>query len=166
MAMMEPLIYIDGLYKSFGELQVLKGFRLDLFDGENLVIVGRSGSGKSVLLKCIIGLLEPDAGMLEVLGKSIAELKQDELDRLRTEPLSVITPQDIRAAAGEERVAADLSSLTRTWEVAGEGDTVRVLKWHGYDTTAYAELWRSLLSTSDPVIEDGEVARLLLEPAP
>ncbi|MCB0548722.1 MAG: ATP-binding cassette domain-containing protein [Phaeodactylibacter sp.] len=82
---MEPLIHIANLYKSFGDLDVLNGFSLDLFDGENLVIVGRSGSGKSVLLKCIVRLLEPDSGTLQVLGQSVPALSQYEMDHLRTE---------------------------------------------------------------------------------
>ncbi|MCO6493577.1 MAG: ATP-binding cassette domain-containing protein [Phaeodactylibacter sp.] len=82
---MEPLIHIENLYKSFGGLHVLNGFSLDLYDGENLVIVGRSGSGKSVLLKCIVRLLEPDSGTLEVLGQPVPQLSQYEMDRLRTE---------------------------------------------------------------------------------
>ena len=82
---MEPLIHIENLYKSFGGLHVLNGFSLDLYDGENLVIVGRSGSGKSVLLKCIVRLLEPDSGALEVLGQPVPQLSQYEMDHLRTE---------------------------------------------------------------------------------
>ena len=82
---MEPLIHIENLYKSFGDLNVLNGFSLDLFDEENLVIVGRSGSGKSVLLKCIVRLLIPDSGVLEVLGEPVPELNQYEMDQLRTE---------------------------------------------------------------------------------
>lgn len=82
---MEPLIVIEDLYKSFGNLEVLRGFNLRLYPRENLVIVGRSGSGKSVLLKCIVRLLEYDSGSLEVLGRPVAELEQYELDQLRTE---------------------------------------------------------------------------------
>lgn len=79
------MIHIENLYKSFGGLHVLNGFSLDLYDGENLVIVGRSGSGKSVLLKCIVRLLEPDSGALEVLGQPVPQLSQYEMDHLRTE---------------------------------------------------------------------------------
>ncbi|MCB0258457.1 MAG: ATP-binding cassette domain-containing protein [Calditrichaeota bacterium] len=82
---MEPLIHIENLHKSFGDLNVLNGFSLDLFGEENLVIVGRSGSGKSVLLKCIVRLLIPDSGVLEVLGEPVPELNQYEMDQLRTE---------------------------------------------------------------------------------
>lgn len=80
-----PLITIRDLHKSFGDNHVLRGFNLDLFPDENLVIIGKSGSGKSVLLKCIVRLVTIDSGKLEVLGKSIPSLDQDELDRIRTD---------------------------------------------------------------------------------
>jgi phospholipid/cholesterol/gamma-HCH transport system ATP-binding protein len=80
-----PLIEIRGVQKSFGEHQVLNGFDLNLYEKENLVIVGKSGSGKSVLLKCIVRLEQIDGGSLRVLGKSIPDLNQVELDLLRSD---------------------------------------------------------------------------------
>ncbi|NJB87197.1 phospholipid/cholesterol/gamma-HCH transport system ATP-binding protein [Lewinella marina] len=81
----EPLIEIRNLTKAFGDNQVLRGFNLQLFAGENVVILGKSGSGKSVLIKCLIRLMEPDGGDIQVLGKSILGLDQGALDRVRTE---------------------------------------------------------------------------------
>ncbi len=81
----EPLIEIVDVYKSFGDNHVLNGFNLELYDEENLVIIGKSGSGKSVLLKCIIRLMVPDSGSLKVLGKSIPDIEIDELNKIRTE---------------------------------------------------------------------------------
>ncbi len=80
-----PLIEIHDLHKSFGTHHVLRGFNMELYDRENLVIVGKSGSGKSVLLKCIVRLEDIDAGTLKVLGKNIPDLQQEELDRIRTD---------------------------------------------------------------------------------
>ncbi len=79
------MIEVKGLKKAFGDNHVLRGFNLELYDKENLVIVGKSGSGKSVLLKCIVRLEEYDSGSLKVLGKEIADLEQAELDLLRTD---------------------------------------------------------------------------------
>jgi phospholipid/cholesterol/gamma-HCH transport system ATP-binding protein len=69
-----PVIIIRDLYKSFGNNHVLSGFNIDLYKGENLVVLGKSGSGKSVLIKCIIGLLKPDKGTIEIFGNNIPEL--------------------------------------------------------------------------------------------
>ncbi|MFT5385328.1 MAG: phospholipid/cholesterol/gamma-HCH transport system ATP-binding protein [Saprospiraceae bacterium] len=80
-----PLVVIKGLKKSFGSNQVLKDFNLELFPNENVVILGKSGSGKSVLIKCLIRLVEVDEGEVYVLGKSIPDLGQEELDQIRTE---------------------------------------------------------------------------------
>lgn len=74
---------IEHLSKSFGKNQVLNDFNLSLMAGENIVVLGKSGSGKSVLIKCIIGLLEPDNGEIEVFGKEILGLDEDELDKAR-----------------------------------------------------------------------------------
>lgn len=81
----KPIIDIRNLKKSYGDNRVLAGFNLQLYEGENLVIMGKSGSGKSVMIKCLVGLEEPDSGTIEVMGKVINELEQDELDELRTE---------------------------------------------------------------------------------
>lgn len=79
----EPVISIRGLYKSFGDLDILKDINLDVFKGENVVVLGRSGSGKSVLIKTLVGLLTPDKGIVKVLGKQVDKLSAKELDALR-----------------------------------------------------------------------------------
>lgn len=81
----KPIIEIKDLRKSYGDNHVLDGFNMVLNEGENLVIMGKSGSGKSVMIKCLIGLEEPDSGSIVVMGKNISELNQEELDELRTE---------------------------------------------------------------------------------
>ena len=79
----ESVVEIKDLYKSFGSNHVLRGFNLNLKKGENLVVLGKSGSGKSVLIKCMVGLLTPDKGIVEVFGKNIPKLDRDELDHIR-----------------------------------------------------------------------------------
>lgn len=77
------VIRIRGLHKAFGANKVLQGFDLDVYRGENVMVLGRSGSGKSVLIKCLVGLLRPDAGSIEVLGQDVLALDHEALDRLR-----------------------------------------------------------------------------------
>jgi len=79
----EPVISISGLYKSFGELDVLKGIDFVLNKGENVAVLGKSGTGKSVLIKIIVGLLKPDKGEVLVLGEHVDKLERKELDALR-----------------------------------------------------------------------------------
>jgi phospholipid/cholesterol/gamma-HCH transport system ATP-binding protein len=77
------VIEITNLRKSFGGQEVLKNVTLHLFNGENLVVLGKSGSGKSVLIKCIVRLLDPDDGIIRVLGENINELRTDHLKEMR-----------------------------------------------------------------------------------
>ena len=79
----ECVIRVRGLCKSFGPNKVLQGFDLDVYRGENVMVLGKSGSGKSVLIKCIVRLLEPDAGLIEVLGEDVLALDQEALDHTR-----------------------------------------------------------------------------------
>lgn len=78
-----PVISLRGLCKSFGSNHVLRDFDLDLFRGENVMVLGKSGSGKSVLIKCIVRLLTPEKGSIRVLGQDVLALDQEALDRLR-----------------------------------------------------------------------------------
>jgi len=77
------VIKIRGLEKSFEDYAVLRGIDLDLYQGENLVVLGRSGSGKSVLIKLISGMLKPDKGDIEVLGYDVPNITEQKLQELR-----------------------------------------------------------------------------------
>jgi phospholipid/cholesterol/gamma-HCH transport system ATP-binding protein len=79
------VINLRDLRKSFGDNQVLNGFNMKLYEGENLVVMGKSGSGKSVMIKCLVGLMQPDSGYIEVLGKEIKTLDRETLDVLRSD---------------------------------------------------------------------------------
>jgi len=81
----KPIIEIRDLKKSYGDNHVLNGFNMSLNEGENLVIMGKSGSGKSVMIKCLIGLERPDSGTITVMGENLGELSRSILDELRTE---------------------------------------------------------------------------------
>jgi phospholipid/cholesterol/gamma-HCH transport system ATP-binding protein len=77
-----PKIRVRGLYKAFGTHQVLNGLDIDVAEQESVVVIGGSGTGKSVLLKCILGILEPDAGTIEVDGENVVGLKSKARDEL------------------------------------------------------------------------------------
>jgi phospholipid/cholesterol/gamma-HCH transport system ATP-binding protein len=79
----EPVISIRGLSKSFGEKDILKDVDLDVFKGENVAVLGRSGAGKSVLIKILVGLLPVDKGTVKVFGQEVNKLSGKDLDKLR-----------------------------------------------------------------------------------
>lgn len=81
--MKRPVIEVAHVDKSFGDNHVLKDFSMSVYPGESVAILGKSGSGKSVLIKCIINLIEADKGDIVVLDSPIQGLEQDELDELR-----------------------------------------------------------------------------------
>lgn len=81
----ELMIHIKGLRKSFGNNHVLNGFDMKLYKGQNLVVMGKSGSGKSVMIKCLVGLIQPDSGYISVMGKEIKKLDRPTLDELRSD---------------------------------------------------------------------------------
>ena len=78
-----PIISIKNLHKSFGKNKVLRGINLTVNKGEDLVILGRSGSGKSVTIECLVGLLEADKGKIEVFGTDVTKLNYKELNKIR-----------------------------------------------------------------------------------
>lgn len=87
--MSAPMISVRALRKSFGQKEVLKGLDLDLDEGLSLVIIGGSGTGKSVLLKCILGLIQPDAGEIRIDGVNILKLSAFERAR-RTREIGML----------------------------------------------------------------------------
>ncbi|HEY9001769.1 MAG TPA: ABC transporter ATP-binding protein [Mucilaginibacter sp.] len=80
----ELVIHIKGLKKSFGDHHVLKHVDLDVHRGENVVILGKSGTGKSVTIECIVGMLIPDEGEVKVFGDDVPEMNEKQLKELRT----------------------------------------------------------------------------------
>ncbi|CAH0335717.1 putative ribonucleotide transport ATP-binding protein mkl [Flavobacterium sp. CECT 9288] len=79
-----PVIEIKDLHKSFGTNEVLKGVTFNLNKGENLVVLGKSGSGKSITIKCIVGLIKIDSGIITVFNQEINSLEINELNKIRT----------------------------------------------------------------------------------
>jgi phospholipid/cholesterol/gamma-HCH transport system ATP-binding protein len=79
----EPSIQVNALHKSFGDQKVLNGIDLQVMQGETLVILGRSGTGKSVLLKLLIGLQQPDSGSIRIQGQEVTGLLMDQLNEIR-----------------------------------------------------------------------------------
>lgn len=82
-AILNKIIELKNVYKSFGEKVVHQGINLDIYEGEKITVLGGSGTGKSVLLKLIIGLLQADSGSIVVMGKNLTDIKEDELISIR-----------------------------------------------------------------------------------
>ncbi|MBD1385336.1 ATP-binding cassette domain-containing protein [Mucilaginibacter rigui] len=80
----EIVVDIDHISKSFGTKEVLKDINLQLKRGENVVVLGKSGQGKSVTIQCIVGLLTPDNGTVKVFGDDVAQMNDEQLKELRT----------------------------------------------------------------------------------
>ena len=78
-----PVIEVKEIYKSFGINEVLKGVTFSVNKGENLVVLGKSGSGKSIAIKCLVGLVEVDKGKINVFGTDITKLDNNELNKIR-----------------------------------------------------------------------------------
>jgi len=79
------VLEVKDLCKSFGQNHVLVDFNMKLYEGENMVILGRSGSGKTVFIKCLVGLMPIDSGIVNILGRNVTDLDQKEIDKLRTD---------------------------------------------------------------------------------
>ncbi len=79
----DAIINVEGLKIRFGDMEVLKGVSMQLHEGENLVVLGKSGTGKSVLIKCIVRLLQANEGKINVFGEEVNTLKSKELNELR-----------------------------------------------------------------------------------
>lgn len=79
----EAIVVIKDLYKSYGDNHVLRGLDLTVYKGESLVVLGKSGTGKSVLIKCLIGLDQPDDGTINILGEDVLSLNEKKLNELR-----------------------------------------------------------------------------------
>jgi phospholipid/cholesterol/gamma-HCH transport system ATP-binding protein len=133
-----PKIAIRGLTKSFGTKQVLRGIDLDLQAGQSLVVIGGSGTGKSVLLKCILGLLTPDGGSIRIDGVEVVGTSRDTMDSLRRKfgmlfqggalfdslpvwenvAFGLLAAKQIDRAAAEEKAVATLGMVGLGPEVA------------------------------------------------
>ena len=79
----DEVIHVDGLKKSFGKKEVLKDINFNVKKGENVVVLGKSGSGKSVIIQCLVGMITPDEGELRVFGEEVSSLTEKQLKALR-----------------------------------------------------------------------------------
>ncbi len=127
-------IVIEDLHKSFGEQKVLNGIDLVVHGGETLAVLGRSGTGKSVLLKLIVGLQKPDSGSIRVLGQDIARLDGDRLNEIRKKIGFLFQSAALYDSLSiEENVAFPLARHTRMSEAERKtpGARAAVGGWDG-----------------------------------
>ncbi len=116
----EAVVSIRHLKKTFGSKEVLKDLSYDLYKGENLIVLGKSGTGKSVSIKCMVGLLRQDGGSLKVFDREVSEMNEDELKELRTR-IGFLFQSG--ALYDSMTVAQNLSfPLTRVLKLKDEGD--------------------------------------------
>jgi phospholipid/cholesterol/gamma-HCH transport system ATP-binding protein len=142
----ESVIEVRSLSKSFGRNKVLDGFDLDLYRGESCMVLGRSGSGKSVLIKCIVRLLAPDKGSIKVLGEDVLSLEHDALDRLRVKVGFLFQSS---ALYDSMTVRENLEfPLRRHWIATGPGEREALVKeaLESVDLVKTAEQYPSELS--------------------
>ena len=109
----EFVIATKGLKKFFNEKHVLNNINLKLKKDENLLVLGRSGTGKSVTIQCIVGLLKPDEGTLKVLGEELAELSDKGLKQLRIKTGFLFQKGSIGKLLNNDRMANDLDATVK-----------------------------------------------------
>jgi len=123
-----PVIAVKDLHKSFGAQKVLNGISLSVSCGETLAVLGRSGSGKSVLLKLIIGLEKPDSGSIRIHGRDIAGLALDQLGKIRKKMGFLFQHAALYdSLTVEENVAFPLQHHKKTMSKSEQGDWVMEL---------------------------------------
>jgi phospholipid/cholesterol/gamma-HCH transport system ATP-binding protein len=123
-----PAIAVEDLYKSFGSQKVLNGISLTVNRGETLAVLGRSGTGKSVLLRLIIGLEEPDSGSVRIHGQNIAGLGLDQLGEIRRKMGFLFQHAALYdSLTVEQNVAFPLQHNKKDMSKSEQGDQVRQL---------------------------------------
>jgi phospholipid/cholesterol/gamma-HCH transport system ATP-binding protein len=123
-----PVVAVEALYKSFGSQKVLNGISLNVSRGETLAMLGRSGTGKSVLLRLIIGLQKPDSGSIRIHGHDIAGLSLDKLGEIRKKMGFLFQHAALYdSLTVEQNVAFPLQHHKKEMSSSEQGDRIRTL---------------------------------------
>ena len=139
-------IRVRGLCKAFGEKRVLDGVDLDVATGTSMVVIGGSGTGKSVLLKCILGLMEPDAGSIEIDGRDVLRLPRGERAALRAQSGMLFQNGALFDSLPVwENVAFGLLAQRRASRTEAQARAAEMLAQVGLPATV-AQLWPAELS--------------------